>query len=184
MKRSDVVALFVEPDGVYPSLLEDWYDASRDAFSYEGSTAAVCHPPCDGWGAYATMPLRLRAGKGAGDYGEFKFSLDTVRRVGGLIEHPARSKAFQAFGLGIPRRSISLSDDGIGYIAEFDQGMYGHRCPKPTWIYFVVSSVDRVKIDFRRSFAVERIQRTQYGKRQYTPVLAASLFIEIASMAA
>lgn len=44
--RTDVAALYVDPRGPYPKLVAEWYDAARDARTYEGPLPVVAHPPC------------------------------------------------------------------------------------------------------------------------------------------
>lgn len=51
MIRADVVALYVDPLGLYPHLVRDWYDEKRDAKLYEGPHPVVAHPPCGPWGS-------------------------------------------------------------------------------------------------------------------------------------
>lgn len=106
-----IVALFVETDGCYFNLDGvDLWDEKRDARLYEGSDPALCHPPCQRWGKmWMGQPLwvkRTGERKTKGDDGGcFKHSLDTVRKNGGLIEHPWGSHAWKWFGLSTPSRS-------------------------------------------------------------------------------
>lgn len=72
------------------------------------------------------------------DAGCFKAALDAVRRWGGVLEHPEASHAFKAFGLPIPSKAgLWSSGDGIGISCCVEQGHYGHRARKATWLYAV-----------------------------------------------
>lgn len=58
---------------------------------------------------------------------------------GGVIEHPEASKAWQLFGLMPPLRNggWSVADDCGGWTCCVEQGHYGHRARKATWLYAV-----------------------------------------------
>lgn len=60
-----------------------------------------------------------------------------MRAYGGVLEHPAFSYAWPAFGLLAPSRGAwTRSIDG-GWVTEVSQGAYGHRARKLTWLYYV-----------------------------------------------
>lgn len=142
-----IAALFVREGGCYYGLPEvDPWPASRDARLYGGPWPVVAHPPCERWGRYwYGGPGRLKAGlprreKGA-DGGCFAAALAAVRRWGGVLEHPAASAAWAAFGLARPpREGWGVGDclDGPrGWTCQVEQGHYGHRARKATWLYAV-----------------------------------------------
>src|SRR5688572_8945642 len=93
-----IAALFVAEDGPYVGRpgVDPWTE-SRDARLYTGTAPVVEHPPCGTWGFAARAK-----GKVGNDGGCFAFAVETVRRVGGVIEHPRGSEAFKQFGLPIP----------------------------------------------------------------------------------
>jgi hypothetical protein len=135
-----VAALYVDPDGVYANQpgVEVW-DEARDARLYAGPWPVVAHPPCARWCAIAHL-VELRYGYRVGDDGgTFAAGLNAVRRFGGVLEHPAFSKAWRHFGLPAPNGrggwTSSLFDDG--WTAEIDQHAYGHEARKRTWLYYV-----------------------------------------------
>lgn len=135
-----VAALFVETGGCYFELPEvDPWDEARDALLYDGRWPVVCHPECKEWGRFATSHPILGANyrPGGQDGGHFAFSLATVRRVGGVIEHPADSRAFAAFGLARPPRSGGWhrADMLGGWACYVEQGHYGHFARKGTQLY-------------------------------------------------
>jgi len=134
---SMVAALYVETNGVYYGLPDvDPWDEERDARLYDGPWPVVAHPPCQRWCRLAGM-IETRYGYRRGeDSGCFESALSAVRQFGGVLEHPAYSEAWSAFGLPEPMRegwAQSFTDPGVS--AWVDQGWYGHPLKKPTWIY-------------------------------------------------
>lgn len=125
--REDVAVLFVDPLGPYPGLVRDWYDEKRDARDYGGYVPVVAHPPCGRWSS-----LRKRSRETTKDCAPA--ALATVRRVGGVLEHPCGSKFFDFAGLPRPGR---LPDAWGGVTYEVDQCDWGHPARKRTWLYVV-----------------------------------------------
>ena len=71
------------------------------------------------------------------DGGCFEAALASVRKWGGVLEHPCDSRAWSHFGLNIPPRSggwINADWQG-GWTCCVEQGFYGHFARKPTWLY-------------------------------------------------
>jgi hypothetical protein len=137
-----VAALFVEKDGCYANLPGvDVWDEERDARLYAGPHPVVAHSPCQRWGNfYAGSPLAIsRTGmrkKLGDDDGCFDSARKSIRRWGGVLEHPANSRAWKFFGLNEPPRSggwVSADWDG-GWTCYVEQGFYGHFARKPTWL--------------------------------------------------
>lgn len=137
-----VAALFVETDGTYFGLpgVDPW-DEARDARTYPGPHPVVAHPPCARWGRYwggnPTQWPRLKKGD---DGGCFASALACVREYGGILEHPADSAAWDRFGLARPPRSGGwIRADWLfgwhGWTCHVEQGAYGHRARKATWLY-------------------------------------------------
>lgn len=140
-----VAALYVETGGVYFGLegVDPWDEAS-DARTYAGPHPVVAHPPCERWGRYwygGPMLHKLGRRKLLGDDGGcFSAALAAVRRWGGIIEHPEASKAWPMFNLHKPPRAGGwIQADGMGYrgwTCCVEQGHYGHRARKATWLYW------------------------------------------------
>ena len=136
-----IAALYVLKDGPYFNVpgIDPW-DEERDARKYSGPWPVIAHPPCARWGRYwggapTTWP-RLKMGD---DDGCFDAALKAVRQWGGVLEHPEASHAWRHFGLNCPPKSggwITAGWDG-GWTCCVEQGHYGHRARKATWIYFV-----------------------------------------------
>lgn len=135
---TDVAALYVDPRGPYPQLVEHWYDEARDAKTYAGPWPVVAHPPCQRWGRYwhGGPSVRVRKVKGD-DGGCFAHALSMVRLYGGVLEHPEASSAWRAFGLLPPPREGGwvTAGDFRGWTCCVEQGHYGHRARKATWLY-------------------------------------------------
>lgn len=139
-----VAALFVQTGGCYWGLpgVDPW-DEARDARLYAGSYPVVAHPPCQRWGKmWAGQPLHIkRTGerKVKGDDGGcFASALASVRRWGGVLEHPWGSHAWKHFGLIVPPRSGGwVEADDYGWTCCVEQGRYGHYARKPTLLYAV-----------------------------------------------
>ena len=139
-----IAALFVATDGCYfgVSGVDPW-DRDRDAKRYAGPHAVVAHPPCERWGRYwggspTTWP-RLVKGD---DLGCFESALASVRRWGGVIEHPRDSHAWAAHGLLPPPKGGGwIRADALhgydGWTCCIEQGAYGHEARKGTWLYAV-----------------------------------------------
>lgn len=135
-----VAALYVETNGCYFGLpgVDPW-DEARDARRYEGPHPVVAHPPCQRWGNFwfgGTHKGSKRYELGD-DGGCFASALDAVRRFGGVIEHPARSRAWAYFNLNSPPREGGwvAADRQGGWTCWVDQAAYGHRARKSTWLY-------------------------------------------------
>lgn len=143
MSAQTVSALYVATGGVYFGLdgVDPW-DEERDARLYAGPHPVVAHPPCERWGNYwfggiywvASGRERKKLGD---DGGCFEAALAAVREYGGVLEHPAGSRAWDYFGLIRPPRSGGwvVADWEGGWTCCVDQGHYGHRAAKATWLY-------------------------------------------------
>src|SRR5690606_5261243 len=65
--------------------------------------------------------------------------LKSVRRYGGVLEHPEGSHAWRAHELNLPPRAGGwvVADWDGGWTCCVEQGHYGHRARKATWLYAV-----------------------------------------------
>ncbi len=132
-------ALFVVKDGIYfnDPAIEPW-DFSRNAFNCENGAPAIAHPPCDRWGRYWSGGPSVKIRKKLGDdKGCFAFALWYVRTHGGVIEHPEASHAWNFFGLSRPPKKGGWikADEYGGFTCCVEQGHYGHKARKATWLY-------------------------------------------------
>lgn len=145
-----VSALYVRADGPYPRLVADWWDEARDARLYAGPNPVVAHPPCGTWGCMAPVNQARYGHRIGGDGGCFAAAVTSVRRWGGVLEHPAGTRAWPRFGLLSPTRgswtrSLLRPDE---WVTEVDQLQYGHRARKRTWLVYVGQSPP--PLDWRR----------------------------------
>lgn len=136
---SVIAALYVEPNGVYANLAGvDVWDEDRDARLYAGPWPVVAHPPCERWGRFwHGSPRKPHQFKLGDDGGCFTLALSSVRRWGGVLEHPADSRAWAAHGLKAPPRFHGWvpADQMGGVTCYVEQGHYGHAARKATWLY-------------------------------------------------
>lgn len=142
-----IAALFVQRGGVYWDLpgVDPW-DSERDARLYAGAHPVVAHPPCQLWVNLAAVNWKrykreLPAWYPRGtDGGCFESALCSVRTWGGVLEHPAGSHAWAAFGLLPPAavggwcRSLERPTE---WTCEVWQSAYGHPARKRTWLLYV-----------------------------------------------
>lgn len=137
-----IAVLFAQKYGVYHGLPDiDLWDKPRDARQYKGPWPVVAHPPCARWGRYwyggPTLIKTREYLKKGDDEGCFAAALAAVRNFGGVLEHPEASHAWRHFGLLPPLRcgEWSIADWQGGWTCCVEQGWYGHRARKPTWLY-------------------------------------------------
>lgn len=131
-----VAALFVDEDGIYPTLPDvDAWGVTRDARRYAGNAPVVAHPPCERWGRFARQGGR----KLGDDDGCFASALASVRRCGGVLEHPYGSHAFRAFNVPMPVHGKGWTEPDAwgGRSVSVDQAQFGHPTRKRTWLYCV-----------------------------------------------
>lgn len=133
-----IAALFVMPRGTYSEVsgVELW-DEARNACKYPGPWPVVAHPPCTRWCRLAGLVEARWGYKRGDDGGCFASALASVRAWGGVLEHPAYSDAWGAFGLARPPRAGGWvkADDLGGWTCHVEQFRYGHPAKKATWLY-------------------------------------------------
>lgn len=190
----NVAALFVQRRGVYSTLDVDVWDEARDARLYKGPHPVVAHPPCSRWCRLAGLVEARWGHKRGEDGGCFASALDSVRRWGGVLEHPAFSDAFAAHGIsepvgvGVWQRTLCG-----GWVARVDQGHFGHRAKKATWLYAYgvpsLPSLPSLPGECVVSWCMNRQwrgdDRPRITKREAsaTPLAFAKLLVELAASA-
>jgi hypothetical protein len=178
--RSDVVALYVDPNGPYPSRVVDWYDEARDARTYAGDLPVVAHPPCGPWG-------RLRHMSKHDDPTHAPAAVKVVRRLGGILEHPSGSKLWDHCKLPKPHEGTDVYG---GFTVQIDQVRWGHVAQKRTWLYVVRPTkalpIPRARVatkcvsrDAKRKSS--RLPRCSAFEARATPPAFADWLLEIAS---
>ena len=148
-----IAALYVETGGSYFGLhgVQPW-DETADARRYPGPFPVIAHPPCQRWGKFwAGQPAWIaRTGerkKKGDDEGCFAAALESVRKFGGVLEHPWGSHAWPHFGLRVPPRNGGWvkADDFGGWTCCVEQGRYGHYARKPTLLYAVGTELPELR---------------------------------------
>jgi len=147
-----IAALFVDSRGCYAGLPDvDCWDESRDARLYAGPHPVVAHPPCSRWCRLAGLVEArwhgVTVGKGkrrrvaqckrGDDGGCFASALASIRRWGGVLEHPAYSDAWAAHDLNAPPTGGGWVNADMlgGWTCYVEQSRYGHLAKKATWLY-------------------------------------------------
>ena len=190
-----IAALYVDlKHGPYDGLpsVECW-DKVRDARLYAGPHPVVAHPPCARWCRLAKQIERRGLARVGDDQGCFEAALRAVRAYGGVLEHPAHSLAWPAFGLPRPHKGGWFGDPNAGWVCEVDQRHYGHKMRKSTWLYafgvqylpaliwgraespWVMSSASRARASGK--LAAREVKRTE---RHTTPKDFADILLAIA----
>jgi len=124
-----VAVLFARADSVYKQLPgTDVWDAERDALRWSGGAPLIAHPPCRTWG---TLSHLFEHPPGERDLAPW--AVGQVRRYGGVLEHPSKSRLWPE--LGLP--AIGERDDFGGWTLAIHQSDFGHRAQKKTRLYIV-----------------------------------------------
>lgn len=187
-----VAALFVRQDSVYKTMPGvDAWDEARDARRWPGGCPVVAHPPCKRWSMLNGVVLSRYPHKAAefawgNDGGLFTFALEQVRRWGGVLEHPAGSRAFGHHGLPLVGRG---PDKHGGWTFEIRQVDFGHRAEKRTWLHVVGIDPDDLPPLPPRGTATALVSRMPdcslveiMGKaeREHTPPALAAWLVDLA----
>ena len=132
-----IAALYVQPGGIYYGLPDvDPWGPPRDAREYAGPWPVVAHPPCSRWCRLAGLVEARWGHKRGEDGGMFQAALEAVRAWGGVLEHPAYTDAWNAYGLPAPPTGGGWARDIMGgWSCYVEQGRYGHPAKKATWPY-------------------------------------------------
>jgi hypothetical protein len=194
-----IAALYVRADGPYASRrdVDPWaaprsdvlFDVlARDARDYDGPWPVVAHPPCARWSRLAAIHAhRWPIGS---DGGCFEAALLSVRRFGGVLEHPAGSFAWDRFGLVKPAVGAGWVRAGTSeWTCSVDQGRYGHPARKRTWLYY---SGDRLPadLDWQEAPVGSRsaiagcvgVERQAKSQRELSPIAFTEALIELARL--
>ena len=134
-----VAVLFADPCGVYSDLSVDVWCEKRDARNYDDFLPVVCHPPCQLWGRFAKVNFIRWGGKHNKPFNDkscFASALFNVRRVGGVLEHPSSSYAWEFHHLPRPEGQGWKKVNNDEYVCEVWQSAYGHKARKRTWLFY------------------------------------------------
>ncbi len=169
-----IAVLFARSDSIYKSIPGlDVYDSFRDARTYSGNFPVVAHPPCRAWGR-----LRHLAKPRSDEKALAFFAVDYVRRLGGVLEHPASSTLWNAAALPAP----GLIDTFGGFTFPIYQSDFGHVAPKATWLYICgCKPSDLPAIPFNLGLSPGRVELMSHVAREKTPLDLATWLLSVAS---
>lgn len=154
---------------------------TADAWLTRAACPVIAHPPCRFWSrsfarASATveaMVIELLLGM---------FCVHQVRHRGGVLEQPAHSRLFRAAHMPTPHVS---GDSSASWSIQVNQGTFGHRTTKPTWLWF--ARVPKALVPpppFKlRQDACRNLDALTPGQRSATPHAFAAWLIECAGLA-
>ncbi len=188
-----VAALFIEAAGAYSGLPDvDPWDATRDARGYPGPHPVVAHPPCSAWCQLAPVNAARYGSHVYDDGGCFESALASVRRWGGVLEHPAETRAWPAFDLPRPPPAGWQRVMGGGWVCSVSQRAYGHPARKQTWLYAVVEQPPALDwsrpapvacVSYMKNHRSPDLPRLTKKQAKATPVPFRDLLLSIAGMA-
>ena len=125
-----IAVLFARADSIYKTIPEcDVYDIERDARTWPGGCPVVAHPPCRAWGGLSHMAKPRHDEKDLA-----RWSVQQIRKYGGVLEHPKKSKLWADQGLPAPGKG---RDAFGGWTLPIFQSWFGHRAEKATLLYIV-----------------------------------------------
>jgi len=131
-----VAALFVRRNSIYKAMpAVECYDEARDARTFKGGMPVIAHPPCRLWGTMAHMSTADPAEKELATW-----SVDVVRREGGVLEHPKRSRLFHHPNFKLPGQVDAFG----GFLLPIVQFWWGHKADKATMLYIVGVSPEAI----------------------------------------
>lgn len=151
------------------------WDKKRDARKYTGPYPVVAHPPCNLWTRFAHINYARWGGehnKPGNDGGCFSFALHCVRKFGGVLEHPAFSDAWKAYGLKRPHAQNWTQCSENEWVCEVWQSAYGHKARKRTWLLYCGSQAPH-DLRWERKSGTHQIGfHDQRGKARNKPTLS------------
>lgn len=136
-----VAALCVAPNSLYKDFPGvECYDMNRDVRTFQGGMPVIAHPPCRTWSAFTAH--QAKAPPGEKELG--LICADWLREEGGVLEHPAHSRLFDAAGLPKPGQRL-----GDLYTMLVHQAWWGYTMRKATWLCFSRVDVRALTIPYR-----------------------------------
>lgn len=171
--KKQVPVLFVHPRSNYKKLPGfDCYDEDRNALSYTGCKPVIAHPPCRLW-----SKLRKFSKAPFEEKNFATWSIDLIRKVGGVVEHPYDSQLWQE----IDCPDVGKFDKFGGTSFVFDQFDFGFYTRKRTRIYIVgLNSLSELPAPSIRFVPVSRkFDNLSLKQRSETTVELCLWFLEI-----
>lgn len=180
--KCNVSALFVRTDSIYKSLEIDCWDIERDARLWPGGNPIIAHPPCRAWG-------KLKAfAKPRPDERQLAiWSIEQIRKYGGVLEHPRHSSLWKEMNLPTGKQI----DQFGGFSICVNQFWWGHLAEKKTLLYICgvkPHNIPKIPLRFDLIEYVVTTSKKKNGKkeiskkmREATPIEFAKWLIELAS---
>ncbi len=181
----NVSALFVRSDSIYKELGIDCWDIERDARLWPGGNPIIAHPPCRAWGQLSHMA------KPRPDEKELAiWSINQIRKYGGVLEHPRASKLWKEMNLPIGNQI----DEFGGFSLSVNQHWWGHKAKKATLLYICGckrNEIPAIPLRFElveyavlqgnlRAGDPRYLKRITEKEREATPINFAKWLIEVA----
>jgi len=125
--REMISVLFAARNSIYKTIpgLDVW-DEDRDALKWPGGNPGIFHPPCRLFSQIAYLAKSAPQEEKQLGY----WSVDAVRKNGGVLEQPANSSLWRECEIAMPG-----SSDGDGFSISVPQFWFGHKARKNTWLY-------------------------------------------------
>lgn len=181
--------LFVRKDSIYKNLGCNCYDIERNALIWPGGHPIIAHPPCRAWGK-----LKGLAKPKPGERELAIWSVEQIRKYGGVLEHPKHSTLWKEMNLPTGKNI----DEFGGFSLSIDQFWFGHKAQKSTHLYIVGIKPGLIPAMPLRFDAVEYVistskrnakghrskakKETSKKDREATPPELAKWLIEIATI--
>lgn len=170
----DVAVLFARRDSVYKTLPCDVWDADRNALNWPGGCPVVAHPPCRSWGNW-----QWKAKPEPGERELAPWSVQQVRRWGGVLEHPRSSHLWPEYGLPKPGER----DEWGGFTFPVLQFWFGHRAEKATNLYICgCSPSDLPPLPLVLGTPSHKVELMGVREREQTPPAFAEWLLSIARL--
>lgn len=129
LARRQIAALCVSGRSQYKHMAAVLaFDQRRDARTFAGGIPVVAHPPCRCWSKF--LSSQAKPADSTGEMALGLWCVDQVKRHGGVLEHPAHSKLFDAAGLPRPGDFA----DPFLYTIYVEQSWFGFGMRKATWL--------------------------------------------------
>ena len=177
-----IAVLFARSDSHYKALPDcDVWDIKRDARKWMGGCPVIAHPPCRAWGALAHMAKPRKDEKALAF-----FSVEQVRKFGGVLEHPLASKLWQAAKLP----PVGRRDRYGGITIIVDQFWFGHVAHKWTRLYVCGADGEMPTMQIKFGAAPKTItgvkghpgRRCTDAEREHTPPEFAAWLVSLAKL--
>lgn len=170
--RVTISVLCVRHNSVYFQLEGcDCFDSLRNAFTFQGGTPVVAHPPCASWSRLRRFSKPTPMSECLGPW-----CISQVRLNGGVLEHPAQSSLWPHMHLPMPG-----CRDAWGFTFCVDQHWFGHQSRKRTWLYIVgVSPKALPPVPLKLHGALPPVDEASHAIRDGTPRPFAEWLVQVA----